>query len=180
MDKITQYNFSFDQLVRSFVEKYYKNDEDDIAEYYIIGEWWNLWPDIVEVNDMYRRITDIHTALKNDIPENKLFARYDYSLNKHTINKKWGDEVIVNLYNFAFWPTEYTEEQRETDEAKVKEIYQSLMEECDKSKNEDQKVREDKRKKDCINVWNEHIWDVFVSVYDAKKALQEYDILGNT
>jgi len=40
--------------------------------------------------------------------------------------------------------------------------------------------KKEERKKDCINVWNEHIWDVFVSVYDAKKALQEYDILSNT
>jgi len=175
MDAITQYNFAFDQLVKLFVEKYYKNDEDDIAEYYIIGEWWNLCPDIVEVNEMYRRITDIYTAIKNNIPEDKLFARYGYSLNKHTINKQGGDEVIYNLYNFAFWPTEYTEEQKAIDKEKVKEIYQSLMEECEKSKSEEQKAKEEieKSKKIFIDTY-------LVSVYDVRKSLQEYDILSNT
>ena len=175
MNQIDQYNFAFDCLVKSFVEKYYKNDEDDVAEYYIIGEWWNLCPDIVEVNEMYRHITDIYTAIKNNIPQDKLFTRYDYSLNKHTINKQWGDEVIVNLYNFAFWPTEYTEEQKAIDEAKVKEIYHSLMEECEKNKSEDQKAKDDIEKEKRIFV------DTYlVRVYDVRKALQEYDILHNT
>lgn len=75
MNQIDQYNFAFDQLVKSFIEKYYKNSEEDIAEYFVIGEWWNLCPDIVEVNEMYRHITDIYTAIKNDIPEDKLFSR---------------------------------------------------------------------------------------------------------
>jgi len=175
MSQIDQYNFAFGCLVKSFVEKYYKNDEGDIAEFFVIWEWWNLCPDIVEVNEMYRHITDIYTAIKNNIPQDKLFTRYDYSLNKHTINKQWGDEVIVNLYNFAFWPTKYTEEQKAIDEAKVKEIYHSLMEECDKSKNEDQRAREDKRKRDTITVEN-----FTLTVYEAKRALQEYDLLSNT
>jgi hypothetical protein len=38
------------------------------------------------------------------------------------------------------------------DEAKIKETYRLLMEELDKSKSEDQKAKEEKRKEDSINV----------------------------
>jgi hypothetical protein len=33
-----EYDIVFDKLVKSFVEKYYKYDDEDISEYYIIGE----------------------------------------------------------------------------------------------------------------------------------------------
>jgi len=45
------------------------------------------------------------------------------------------------------------------------------------------KAKEDREKQDTINIWNEYEWDIIVSVYDIRKALQEYDrkhILDNT
>jgi len=49
------------------------------------------------------------------------------------------------------------------------------MEECEKSKSEEQKAKEEieKSKKIFIDTY-------LVSVYDVRKSLQEYDILSNT
>lgn len=54
------------------------------------------------------------------------------------------------------------------------------MEECDKSKSEDYKVKEQKERQTKIDFNEELFDDCCVSIYDVRKRLQEYDILGNT
>ena len=105
---------------------YYTYDEEDVADRYIIEDWIRNSPYTVEVNDYYRNINDIYTAVNHKIPEDKLFEWYDYSLNKHQIKSEWWDEIIRNLYNFVYWEYIYTEEEKAEDNEKIKKARETL------------------------------------------------------
>jgi hypothetical protein len=116
---IEKYKKSILKLSKEFVKKYYGKN----CDWYIIWIDWDLCPNTLSVNDYFRWIDDIYIALKNNITEDILFSWYDYSLNKATIESEYH-----NLYHYAFWLYEYTDEERYKDEQKVKESYELLME----------------------------------------------------
>lgn len=88
-----QVNNAITRLVDSFWKKYYNGDfqiqridwEDDCLHY-------NL-----QINDEYRNIDEIYTALWYDIPKKILFKYYDERLDKALKH-----EVMSNLKNFYF------------------------------------------------------------------------------
>jgi len=123
---IDNYNNAIDLLIKEFVRMYHTYDEDDVADRYIIEDWIRNAPYTVEVNDYYRNINDIYTAVNHKIPEDKLFEWYDYSLNKHQIKSEWWDEIIRNLYNFVYWEYIYTEEEKAEDNEKIKKARETL------------------------------------------------------
>jgi len=123
---IDNYNNAIDLLIKEFVRMYYTYDEDDVADRYIIEDWIRNAPYTVEVNDYYRNINDIYTAVNHKIPEDKLFEWYDYSLNKHQIKSDWWDAIIRNLYNFVYWEYIYTEEEKAEDNEKIKKARETL------------------------------------------------------
>lgn len=122
---IWDYNLSFKILCDEFVKKYY-SDEDVSSDYYIIWEWGNLCPNVIDVNEYFWGIEDIYVALKHNIPEDKLFKYYEYSLNKSIVNKQTWWDYIQSLYNFYSWDYIYTEEEEKSDEDIVKEYYNKL------------------------------------------------------
>lgn len=120
---IEQYDRVFKQVCEEFISTYYTWDDGSISEWYIIGEWGRLAPDIIEVNDTYWSINNMYEALKNDIPRDKLIERYDYAFNKHQLKKQ-----PVNLTSYALGVKPYTEEERLADEEKIKESFRLLQE----------------------------------------------------
>lgn len=92
---IQNYNNALYTIINAFVEKYYTYDDDSVADFDIIGINSNMHPWPVEIADYFRSISDIYTALLNDIPSDTLFERYDYSLNQYELK-----QPITNLYNY--------------------------------------------------------------------------------
>ena len=123
---IDNYNNAIDLLIKEFVRMYYTYDEDDVADRYIIEDWIRHAPYTVEVNDFFRNINDIYTAVHHNIDKDKLFEWYDYSLNKHQIKSEWWDEIVRNLYNFVYWDYVYTEEEKAKDNEKIKKSWETL------------------------------------------------------
>lgn len=123
---IDNYNNAIDLLIKEFVRMYHTYDEDDVADRYIIEDWIRNAPYTVEVNDYYRNINDIYTAVNHNIEKDKLFEWYDYSLNKHQIKSDWWDAIIRNLYNFVYWEYIYTEEEKAEDNEKIKKAREAL------------------------------------------------------
>lgn len=181
---VYQYTMASNNLADKFVQTYYKYDEDDIADYYFV---WSTdprtcpWPIIIS-EDIVWNINNIWEALHHNIPEETLKERHEYQHDRHWSNKEWNP---INLVTRHKWEKVYTEDDRAESQAKIKEIYKQLDEECEKNKSEEYKAKEEQRKRDTIIIkWESALlWIQQVSVYDAKKALQEYDrrhILDNT
>ena len=123
---IEQYNRAIANLIHDFIEIYYRDEDDYQSEWYIIGEWWRLAPETIEVDDMYWNTDKIYEALLNDIPKDKLFEWYWYTQNKHELN-----ETPTNLVSYALWVNPYTEEERLEDEKKIAEAFRLLQESID-------------------------------------------------
>lgn len=158
-------------MIDQFAEKYYTDDDGYVSDYYIIWEVYACFND-----EEHRYINDIFTALHNNIPKEVVHERYDYKdqLN-HDSN---GEKNPTNLISFRQWAPkiEMTEEEKEKAKQEMVEIVKILDEECEKNKSEEYKAKEDQRKKDSINVWNEHEWDMYCTVYTAKQAIKQYHI----
>lgn len=99
---IQDYKKSILNLCEKFVNKYY----DEESDWYIIWIDWDLFPNTLSINDYFRWVGDVYIAIKNNITEDILFSWYDYSLNKATIGSEYRD-----LYHYAFWLYEYTNER---------------------------------------------------------------------
>ena len=86
-------NDSIDKLVNEFTLKYYWEDA------YIIRTDWDI--DCLhynlQINDEYRNIDEIYTAMWYNIPEKILFKYLDERLDKALKH-----EVMPNLKNFYF------------------------------------------------------------------------------
>lgn len=129
---IEQYDRSFKLICEEFISTYFTWDDGSVSEWYIIGEWWRLAPDVIEVDDTYWSINNMYEALKNDIPRDKLMERYDYAFNKHQLK-----EQPVNLTSYALGVKTYTEKERLADEDKIKETFRLLQESIDENKRTD-------------------------------------------
>lgn len=129
---IEQYNRSINLMIEEFIKIYYTDEEGYPSEWYIIGEWWRLAPDTIEVEEMYWNADNIYEALKNEIDKEKLFERYWYALNKYELK-----ETPINLVNYALGVKPYTEEERLADEAKIKEAFRLLKESINENKRTD-------------------------------------------
>jgi hypothetical protein len=129
---IQEYNNALYTIINAFVEKYYTYSDGSVADFDIIGINSNMHPWPVEIADYYRSISDIYTALLNDIPSDTLFERYDYSLNQYELK-----EPIINLYSYWRWARVYTQEERDKDNTRIKEKYNELVKEITKKKKMD-------------------------------------------
>lgn len=132
MKKTKIYDEAFILLVEEFIEKYYTYDDWSKQDYYVVGGFGRYSPHTVWIWDQFRSINDIYEALLHEITLDKLFERYEYSLNKHTINDKGWNETIVNLVNFYKWDIEYTKEDEEKDNKRISESYKLLAAEIEK------------------------------------------------
>lgn len=118
------YDESFWLLVKKFVNVYYSYEDWDVADYYIIWEWWWLAPNTVEINDEFRHINQIYEALKHNIPKKILFEWYYYSLERASKNVKRKEECkeelfITNLVHYHKWAPKYTQKELEESQKKV-------------------------------------------------------------
>jgi len=72
---------------------------------------------------MYWNIDQIYEALLHDIPKEKMFEWYRYSLNKMELN-----ETKHNLVSYCKGSKVYTEEEQKEDEERIKEAFRLLQE----------------------------------------------------
>ena len=180
---VNQYTIASNNLADKFVQTYYNYWDDDIADYYFV---WSTdprtcpWPVIIN-DDIVWSINNIREALYHNIPEDTLKERHEYQQDRHASNKEWNP---INLVTRHKGEKAYTKEDRAESQAKIKEIYKQLEEECEKNKSKEYKAKEEKEKHEliCLPVLETKYWDK-CSIYDVRKALQEYDrehILDNT
>lgn len=163
-------------IVNEFVEKYYTDEEWYEAESYIIGEDGDLSYNVVSVQEEYRHIENMREALYHKIPKEVVreWREYADELTRDSGGKKYPTNLV------SYWKgadkIELTEEEKEKFKQERANSLSLLDREIEKNKSEEYKMKEEQRKKDYINVGNEHEWDMFVSVYRAKQLLKDYHI----
>lgn len=173
-----------DSLVKSFVSKYYTDEEWDDARYYII---WSYDPDGIRCfpwpvcinDDIFWNIDNIREALYHNIPKDKLMEWYEY---RSDFNMwKWDSkEDPTNLVTRFLWEKEYTEEDRQESQERIKWIYDELMKCAEENKSDEFKAKEEREKIHTIS-FNDidkndgRAISVQLTVYGMRKALQEYD-----
>jgi len=85
--KITQqYVITYHRLLTEFKEKYFKQEDWDIAEHFIVGED-TYCPYIVEIADMRWGTDNMYEALHYDISESDLMGRYWYKKEAYDNNR---------------------------------------------------------------------------------------------
>lgn len=165
------------EMIQEFVERYYTYDDGSISDYHIIWDWGLLGIDVICVREFYyRNIQNIREALHHNIPEEKLFERYDYQEQLNLDSN--GEKSPTNLVSFWKWADKIglTEEEMATHKEKMKNLLTILDEEIEKNKSEEYKAKEEKRKREDIQIWNEEDWYKRVNIYDVKQALKKYHI----
>ncbi len=124
MKVLEKYYKSFDKLAKKFVKKYHSYEDWSVPDYYIIGGWKTMWPDTVQVNDdWFWNIEDMYTALLNNIPEDKLFEWYNYSLKMATVGKEYD-----RLYMYVYWYPKLSKEELRKNKEAVLECEKVFME----------------------------------------------------
>lgn len=131
MKAIDSYVQATEKLVKKFIKTYYTYEEWYTADYYLI--WWRnrLHAGPLEVNDRFWWLDSIYEALLHKIPTDKLFEWYDYQEAKHTRKNKGDDVVCTNLTTRYLWDRVYTQEEKDEDNKRLKEIRDSFRESMD-------------------------------------------------
>jgi len=128
MKVLDNYYKAFEKVVKKFTKTYHSYEDGSIPDYYIIGSWKTMWPDTVQINDdWFWNIEDMYTALLNNIPEDKLFEWYDYSLEMATLGKEYDI-----LYQYVYWSPKYSIEEIKKIEEDVSHAEALFMSEIDK------------------------------------------------
>lgn len=115
---LEQYTRSIKTLVEEFVSIYYP-----WADYFIIGEWSRLAPNVIGIADDFWNVDQMYEALLNDIPKDKLFEWYDYQLDQHLKNKE-----VINLTTYCCWMIIYTKEEVQESEKRAMKAKKILEE----------------------------------------------------
>ena len=97
MKEITNYKKAFAAIAKKFVKKYFTDEWEEPANYFIIGEdlpiWWNT---ICISDEWYMGVDDMITCLELNIDSDMFFERYD-SLDMETAERP------INLYYMHKW-----------------------------------------------------------------------------
>jgi hypothetical protein len=91
MTPLKQYSQGCEAVRESFIEKYFVEDGINLED---VDYGWVLDEvgDVCMISDFFFSMSTMVIALRMDIPEDVLFAWYDYSLE---------DDGDINLYHFA-------------------------------------------------------------------------------
>ena len=95
---LDKYHKTLRDLIDLFYQTYYNDDNEplDWDEWEQVGSL-DRWIDIIEIHDDYWSITDMETALINNIPKKMLHSWYSDYLEHHQNNNEWN---FTNLYNY--------------------------------------------------------------------------------
>lgn len=138
---ITDYITATEALCDAFYKKYYWSKEDgeyekSVDDLYVIWGYRDMWPDIVWIGDQSWDISDIYTAIKNDIDQDILWKWYDQ--HQDLVSKQ---EQFINLWTFwlkEIWKPMYSKEEIETSEKsaeKANKLFQDEISKYQKSHN---------------------------------------------
>ena len=132
---LENYIIATELLIEEFYKKYYWDESDGEYQkhpddWYAIGGYRDQWPDMVWIGDEIWSITDIYTALVNDMDHDLVWTWYDYN------TENYGKEWWTNLWHWHLKSIKkplYTQEDIERSERavkKAKEIFHNAIKEC--------------------------------------------------
>lgn len=125
-----RYDLIFQELVTAFDERYFDWEKD----YYIIGSWGRLAPNVVGWQERYHfNIDQIYEALKHGLPKKKILDRHDYC-----VDELMEKRSPTSLVNYCLGMEEYTKEQKKEAKrniAQSKKLLQEAILEINNKKN---------------------------------------------
>ena len=111
--KITdQYLITYHRLLTEFKEKYFKQEDWDVIEHFIV--WEDTYcPHVVEIADMWFDTHDMYEALHYDISEQDLMDWYWYKLEAQENN-----QTSINLVHWHKWARSFEDTHATPEEIK--------------------------------------------------------------
>lgn len=125
---IENYQKSCTELVELFVKKILKTKTLDKNDYFIVWEFWELWPELVIIQDFYNfTLSEIFVIMKHNIPMEIVEEWYEKKWKKHC--KK---EDFMSIYQFFEGKTvpkkELIEKRRKDLEQSKEKVFSSMRE----------------------------------------------------
>jgi len=133
-----------EELCKAFYEKYYWDEEDGEYfhhkdDFYMIGDMKSQWLDTVWIGDQYWELTNIQTALINNMDKDIVWGWYDKYIDQYDHTKKneeWYKQW-VNLWHYWLnktWKPMYSKKEIEMGEKAVKKAQALFNKEIEKYK----------------------------------------------